>query len=121
VGNPQHELGRRAEEATGTWLVARGWRVLERRWRCRLGELDLVALDPSDMLVGLEVKVRSTSRAGTGPQGIDRRRLRRLRGALAQYAAVGPPHRGLRLDVVSLEPADAGTWRITRLAAADAW
>jgi putative endonuclease len=121
VGNPQHDLGRRAEAATSTWLVARGWRVLERRWRCRLGELDLVALDPSDVLVGLEVKVRTTSRAGTGPQGIDRRRLRRLRSALAQYAADGPSHRGLRVDVVSLEPSGAGSWRITHFPVADAW
>ncbi len=121
MADPRHELGQRAEEAVAAWLAAGGWSVLERRWRCPAGELDLVCTDPAGSLVGVEVKVRSTGRAGTGVQTIDRRRIGRLRGALAAYARAAPRATELRLDLVTLEPEGGGRWRVRRLAGIDGW
>ena len=55
------ELGLQAEALVADWLIAQGWAIEQRRWRCRWGELDLVArqLEPMPMLVFVEVKARS--------------------------------------------------------------
>lgn len=119
--DPRHQLGRQAEEAVASWLTGRGWRILERRWRTAGGELDLVCLDPQRTLVAIEVKLRATGRAGSGPEAVDPRRVARLRRALAAYAAGSRTSgTGLRIDLVSVVPADGG-WRVRRLAAIDAW
>lgn len=57
--DPRHLLGRAAEDAVARWLTSAGWTLLERRWRCPAGELDLVLCDPAGALVGMEVKLRS--------------------------------------------------------------
>jgi putative endonuclease len=120
--DPRHALGERAELAVATWLSTLGWRVLERRWRGPAGELDLVCVDPGGVLVGVEVKVRRTDRAGSGLESVERRRLGRLRATLAAFATARVvAHQGARLDLVTLTPADDGKWRIQRLPAIDAW
>jgi Holliday junction resolvase-like predicted endonuclease len=120
--DPRHELGRRAERAVAGWLTREGWRILDLRWRASGGELDLVCLDPAGVLVGVEVKLRRTGRTGSGAESVDRRRVGRLRAALAAYAAGGTVvHRGIRLDLVTLVPAGAGRWRVRRLPGIDAW
>jgi putative endonuclease len=123
VPDPRHALGERAEEATATWLEAQGWTILARRWRCHDGELDLVALDPDAMLVGIEVKVRRTSRAGDPVESVDRRRIGRLRAALGSFAsgASRPAGNGLRLDLVAMRPEGIGQWRLSHHRGIDAW
>lgn len=121
--DPRHALGLRAEEAASIWLTARGWTILARRWRCPEGELDLVALDPDDVLVAIEVKLRQTARAGDPLESIDRRRLRRLRAALGHFRA-GAARRmgeGMRVDLVALRPDGPGAWRLAHHRAIDAW
>lgn len=52
-------LGKLGEEITAQWLKNQGWEILASRWRCRWGELDLVAYDPSTRdLSFVEVKTR---------------------------------------------------------------
>lgn len=123
MGDPRHDLGRRAEAATAAWLEARGWTVLDRRWRCPYGELDLVCLDPGRVLVGVEVKLRRSAATGTGADALDRRRLARLRAALGRYAAErAVPAAAIRLDLAELQPAEkAGLWRLSLRRAIDGW
>jgi len=122
VGDPRHDFGRRAERMVDRWLIDSGWRVLERRWRVREGELDLVCLDPVDCLVGVEVRARRTTRAGSPLESLRARHVARLRAALARYARENAPlHRGIRIDLVSVTPSAAGdAWRVQRLPAIDA-
>ena len=121
--NPRHALGERAEAAVAEWLTTRGWTVLARRWRCAEGELDIVAFDPGQTLVGVEVKLRRTGRAGAPLESIDRHRLRRLRLALGRFAAgvqmAGSD--GLRIDLVAVTPTEACQWRLTHHPGIDAW
>jgi len=123
VPNPRHALGERAEAAVAEWLTARSWTILARRWRSAEGELDIVARDPSGMVVAVEVKLRQTSRAGVPLESIGPHRLRRLRAALGRFVAeVRTPHaNGLRIDLVAVRAADAGHWRLTHHPGIDAW
>jgi len=119
--DPRHALGARAEDVAAGWLEQQGWTVLARRWRSPRGELDLICTDREAVLVGVEVKVRSTARSGSGPDSVDPRRVLRLRAALAAYAGSSRvPRAGVRLDLVSLSP-HGGRWRIVRLPGIDAW
>jgi putative endonuclease len=55
------DLGKLAEDLVAQWLVAQGWLILHRRWRCRWGELDLVAQEAASChLAFVEVKARSS-------------------------------------------------------------
>lgn len=119
MADPRHLVGRAAEEAVARWLSTSGWQLLDRRIRpdgC--GELDLVAVDPRRVLVGIECRARHTDRAGGPAESVDRRRVARLRLALVAYAAAsGARHSGLRIDVITAQPEHgaSGRWRLTRI------
>jgi putative endonuclease len=119
MGDPRHELGIVAEGAVAAWLEECGWRVLDRRVRSSGGgEVDIVALDPDGVLVGIEVRARHTGRTGIGTESIDARRTARIGRTLAAFAArARVDHRGLRIDLVSVMP-EHGTdarWRLRRI------
>jgi putative endonuclease len=120
MSSPRHALGLAAEAAVATWLTDAGWRVVERRARSPDGgEVDIVAIDPRSILVALEVRARRTRRTGEPAVTVDGRRVGRLGRTLAAVAARHRiPHRGLRIDLVTAEPAVAGSsgqWRLQRL------
>jgi putative endonuclease len=118
---PQQRLGHRAELATASWLMDKGWRVLEHRWRSPSGEIDLVCRDPDGILVAVEVKLRRTGRAGLPEDALDGRRMARLRAALAGYAMTQRAKAaGLRIDLVSVTPVGE-MWRLSRWPGIDAW
>ena len=78
--DPRRVLGATGEEAASAVYAARGWEVVARNWRCREGELDLVARR-GDVLVFCEVKTRTSDRFG-GPAAavtpVKQARIRRL-------------------------------------------
>lgn len=119
MSDPRHALGRDAEAAVAGWLTRAGWAILERRIRAGAGgEVDLIALDPGRVLVAVEVRARRSGRAGAAATTVDRRRVRRLEATLAAYASSGTTgHRGLRVDLVTVEPSigSGGGWHLTRI------
>ncbi|MGH2462696.1 MAG: YraN family protein [Candidatus Limnocylindria bacterium] len=119
MADPRHELGRAAEGAVAEWLTAHDWQILATRYRCPEGEVDLVALDPDRCLIGVEVRLRRTHRAGDALATVRPRHLRRVGAALASFArAAAIPHVGLRVDLVAVVPGPRSrTWRLTRLPA----
>ena len=81
-----HTYGREAEARAAEFLERNGFRVLERNYRCRAGEIDLVAMD-GQTLVFVEVKARHSSTYGSAAEAIDQRKTVRLRKAAAAYLA----------------------------------
>ncbi|HET9672460.1 MAG TPA: YraN family protein [Actinomycetota bacterium] len=95
-------IGRLGEEAAGRAYVRRGYRVLARNWRCRLGELDLV-LERRGVLVFCEVKTRRGSGYGGGYEAVTwrkRAKLRALADAYLQETGFRPS--AIRFDVASV-------------------
>ena len=83
-------LGRRAEAKALELLRSTGWRLLDRNWRCRWGELDLV-LEKDRRLLVVEVKGRrSRLRADCGVAAFDQRKRRCLARAISCWRAVHP-------------------------------
>jgi putative endonuclease len=77
---PAHELGRRGEDLAADYLTERGLVVLSRNWRCRDGELDVVATDGSALVV-CEVKTRSTDDFGDPAEFVTPVKMRCVRRA----------------------------------------
>jgi putative endonuclease len=98
------ELGRRGEQLAADYLEQNGWTIASRNWRCREGELDIVAHDRRSTVVICEVKTRSGVQYGSGAEAITeakRRRIRRLSSLwLSEYRA--RPDLVVRFDVISV-------------------
>ncbi len=95
-------LGTAGEERVAEWYRARGYEVVDRNWRCRDGELDLV-LRRGPTVVFCEVKTRSSDAFGAPIEAITHEKRRRLRRLAARWldersARAG----GLRFDVASV-------------------
>ncbi len=77
--------------------------MVERNWRCELGEIDLVVAQDG-LLVVVEVKARATDRFGSPALAVDERKQRRLRRLAAQWLVEHPEHRrnDVRFDVVAV-------------------
>ena len=95
------DLGRRGENLAARELRKRGYEILERRWRSRIGEIDIVASDQGTIVV-VEVKTRSRTDYGSPADAVDARkqrkliqlaqaylRARRLRGVNVRFDVVG--------------------------------
>jgi putative endonuclease len=95
-------LGARGEVLAGEWYTAHGYTVLDRNWRTRWGELDLV-LERNHVIVFCEVKTRTTDAFGIGAESVTRDKQQRIRRLAGQWLdAHDQSHRGLRFDVVSI-------------------
>ena len=94
--------GASGEDLACRHLEAQGYRVLARNYRCRTGEIDLVALD-GGTLVFVEVRSRSGTRAGTPLESVDGRKQARVSRVARQFCAVrGWLDRDARFDVVGI-------------------
>ena len=71
-------LGARGEALAARWYEAHGYTVVDRNWRCREGEIDLV-LARGPLLVICEVKTRSSAAYGTPAEAVTRTKQLRLR------------------------------------------
>lgn len=101
------ELGRLGEDIAAGYLISHGWSILDRNWRARAGEIDLIGLDGSDLVI-VEVKTRRTTRFGLPVEAITDTKARRLRllAGLWLQAHSHPRIAGIRIDAIGvvLEP-----------------
>lgn len=95
-------LGAQGEEAVAAWYEARGYEVVERNWRCRAGELDLI-LRRGRTFVFCEVKTRTSDAFGAPVEAITRDKQVRLRHLAARWLADAPMRpTDIRFDVASV-------------------
>ena len=95
-------LGAHGERVAATYLTDAGLRVLDRNWRCREGELDIVARE-RDALVFCEVKTRRGVGFGHPVEAVTRAKQQRLRLLAQRWLAAHDEHApDLRFDVVGV-------------------
>lgn len=71
-------IGRIGESAIAEYLAARGFQILDRNWRIKGGEIDLVAKSPAGKVHFVEVKTRSSLAFGHPLEAIDREKAHRM-------------------------------------------
>ena len=109
--------GNECERATAAYLADRGYHILERNFRCRGGEVDLIALDGAT-LVFVEVKMRRSLARGAPIEAVTPVKQSRVRKAAQIYLAYsGQVFTRIRFDVVCVMKSGKNT-DITHLKAA---
>ena len=106
----KRETGTRKEELAAEFLTRRGVKILERNFRCRQGEIDLIGRD-GRYLVFFEVKYRKTARNGMPEEAVGYIKKQRIRytAQMYLYSRRYPENTPCRFDVVSIL-GDQITW-----------
>ena len=98
----RQSLGKRGEDLACAELERLGYVVLDRRFRTRRGELDIVARD-GNVLVFVEVRARTGSRYGTPFESVTWQKRQRLSQMAASYLSIKRVAQvACRFDVVSV-------------------
>ncbi len=96
-------LGRYGERKACAYLKKQGYRILGTNFRCKAGEVDIIAAD-HETLVFVEVKTRSSDQFGTPQEAVTAEKLRTLR-QVAQYylrETDAPNNMPVRYDILAL-------------------
>lgn len=95
-------LGREGEDQAARYLAKRGYRILERNYSTRSGEIDLIAMD-KETVVFVEVKTRSSDRYGSPELSVTPRKQKRMIKAALGYIRYRKLHQvPCRFDVVAI-------------------
>ncbi|MEW6145829.1 MAG: YraN family protein [Thermodesulfobacteriota bacterium] len=97
-------LGKKGEDIACRALKKDRYRVLEKNYRCRQGEIDIIAEDKKGVLCFVEVKAKSSVDFGLPEEAVTRRKQGRIQAAAYSYIEsreLGP--RPMRFDVVSVD------------------
>lgn len=111
------ERGRAGEERAAQYLQLSGYTILDRNWRCGVGEIDLIALRDGEIVI-VEVKTRRSESFGHPFEAVDARKRARLwRLANAWAAAHSDVARGRRrrIDLIGVTGDDPATARLEHL------
>lgn len=108
------ETGKKGEEIAGDFLQSQGFKILEKNWRYRRLEVDLIAMD-SDVLVFVEVKTRSNAFFGQPEEFVDKKKEEHLARAAAEYMHQIKHDWAIRFDVVSVILENENKWEVKHL------
>lgn len=101
MGN-QRQIGREYEKMAAEYLKACGFQILSCNYRCRYGEIDLIAKD-GEMLVFCEVKYRSDTRKGEPAEAVGIKKQQTIYKCAAAYLQeYGIGEMPCRFDVISI-------------------
>jgi putative endonuclease len=104
----RRSLGRLGEGKAEGYLVAQGYRILERNWRSPSGEVDLIAAE-GEVYVFVEVKLRRGRAFGAPEEAVTAAKQERLAAtAWAYLDSIGETEADWRIDVVAIEVASTG-------------
>jgi len=115
-----HAVGAYGEQLAARYLVESGMQILERNWRCDQGEIDIVAMDGTCLVI-VEVKTRRSLAFGSPVEAVTAvkaARLRRLAGCwLAGHRCLVDCVADIRIDVIGVLRPRSGTAQIEHLVA----
>ena len=103
--NERGKLGKEGEDRACAYLETCGYRIVERNFRCRSGEIDIVAAEErGGVICFVEVKTRRGCAFGLPKEAVDRRKQRKLCAAAKYYMLCHREYENclLRMDVVEM-------------------
>ncbi len=104
----RRRLGAFGERLAAAHLEAKGYRIRDRNYRCREGEIDIVAQD-GETLVFVEVRTRRGDALGSPAESVTARKEARLVAAATAYVqSLSEPPADQRIDVVAVQLSPAG-------------
>lgn len=108
-------VGDFGEQFAADYLSACGVRIVERNWRCQLGEIDIIGFD-AGTLVFYEVKTRRSTRYGSPAEAVTPSKAARLRRLAVRWLSEHPQSaREIRIDVMALTLSAQGETQVEHL------
>ncbi len=104
--------GRKGEDLACEFLKQNGYRVIERNFRCKMGEIDIVATD-GESICFTEVKARTRTDYGMPRDAVDRRKQLKLLRCAQLYLKLHPGYAeqfSPRMDIVEILYTEEGTY-----------
>ena len=100
--NKRH-IGQEYEQRAVDYITNKGYKIIERNFRNRMGEIDIIAKD-GEYLVFIEVKYRSSSNEGHPTEAVNFAKQRRITKTALYYCAVNgiSEYTPMRFDVISI-------------------
>lgn len=100
-GGETRLLGRWGENQVANWLRTKGYRLVAAEYRCRFGEIDLIA-ENNSYICFVEVKLRRSDEFAQAREFVDRRKQERLRLTAEHYLTMYPRELQPRFDVAEV-------------------
>ena len=107
--------GNRGEAEVANYLRKKGYTLLASQWRCRFGELDLVARSKRGVICFVEVKLRGAGAIGLPREFVDERKRQRLRTTAAAWLSRYEIDAPARFDVAEVYADESGALRVEYL------
>lgn len=98
------QIGGKGEEIVANYLVGNGYYLLERNFRCRIGEIDIIAFDKEEKkIVSIEVKTRRSIKYGLPREAVDKRKQKHIISATKYYLLINKlMNYQIRFDVIEV-------------------
>ena len=111
----QKSVGNFGEAEVAKYLRKQGYTLLASQWRCRFGELDLVARSKRGVICFVEVKLRGAGAIGLPREFVDERKRQRLRTTAAAWLSRYEIDAPARFDVAEVYADENGALRVEYL------
>ncbi|MBO4399909.1 MAG: YraN family protein [Lachnospiraceae bacterium] len=101
-------VGTQTEARASDFLTGQGLHILEHSYRCRIGEIDLIAAEADGTVVFVEVKYRRTDTMGLPEEAVGRKKQETIRRTALRYLTERsmPPESAVRFDVIAMDTAE---------------
>jgi len=101
------ELGKLGEKMAAEYLKKSGYKILERNWRFKKNEIDIVAMHENKLVI-VEVKTRTTLEFGTPEEAVSLKKQRFLIRAVNEFVNQKNLENEVRFDIIAVNPNSAG-------------
>lgn len=98
-----------AEDEACQFLEKKGLTLVEKNFRCRTGEIDLIMQDKKE-LVFVEVRYRAKSDYGSALDSVDQHKIKKIISAANHYVSIHQPDQPMRFDVIGFDASLKPNW-----------
>ncbi len=96
-------IGKEGEEKASKYLKRKGYKIIEENFKCREGEVDIIAKDKNTDLVFVEVKTRTTSKYGTPAEAVNQIKKEHIQKVARYYILKNKLiNKAIRFDVIEI-------------------
>lgn len=111
--------GKRAEQIAVRYLIDHGYTIVSSNWYCRTGELDIVAMDSSQLVIVEVRSKREGSMYGTALEAVTPSKINQVRKTAEYYLyQTGNSNANVRFDVIAVTMNKDGTYHVQHIQAA---
>ena len=95
-------IGNLGEDMACDYLISKGYKIVDRNYKCKISEIDIIAYDSSGVLCFCEVKTRRNSEFGYGYESVNSAKIHQLHKGALSYISKRKLDCPVRFDVLEI-------------------